>query len=98
MIKGQFCTMEKHLVHSNAVLRLKGQECKGVNDQGSILYYGDLSHLSFLDLLWYSHSGPTEMTEDRKGGPTQSCMGIGCTLKCDNRGSIANEEQDQPIA
>ena len=37
------------------------------------------------------------MTEDRKGGPAQSCMGIGCTLKYDNRGSITNEEQDQPI-
>ena len=34
---------------------------------------------------------------DLKGGPTQSCMGIGCTLKCDNRGSIRNGEQDQPI-
>ena len=37
------------------------------------------------------------MTEDLKGGPTQSCMGIGCTLKCDNRGSIMNGEGDQPI-
>ena len=37
------------------------------------------------------------MTDDRKGGPTQSCMGIGCTLKCDNRGSIMNGEGDQPI-
>ena len=37
------------------------------------------------------------MTDDRKGGPTQSCMGIGCTLKCDNRGSITNGEGDQPI-
>ena len=36
MVKGQFCTMEKHLIHSTAVLRVKGQECKGVNDQGSI--------------------------------------------------------------
>ena len=34
---------------------------------------------------------------DPKGGPTQSCMGIGCTLKCDNRGSITNGEGDQPI-
>ena len=51
MVKGQFCTMEKHLTRSDAVLRVKGQECKGVNDQGSILYYGHSSHLSFLDLL-----------------------------------------------
>ena len=50
-VKGQFCTMEKHLIHSNAVSRVKGQECKGVNGQGSILYNGDSSHLSFLDLL-----------------------------------------------
>jgi len=35
---------------------------------------------------------------DPKGGPTQSCMGIGCTLKCDNRGSITNGEQNHPIA
>ena len=34
---------------------------------------------------------------DPKGGPTQSCMGIGCTLKCDNRGSIMKGEEDQPI-
>ena len=33
MIKGQFCTMESHLIHSDAVFRLKGQECKGVDDQ-----------------------------------------------------------------
>ena len=51
MVKGQFCTMEKHLIHSNPVLRVKGQESKGVNDQGSILYNGESSHLSFLDLL-----------------------------------------------
>ena len=42
MVKGQFCTMEKHLIHSTAVLRVKGQECKGVNDQGSILYNGEI--------------------------------------------------------
>ena len=41
MIKGQFCTMESHLIHSDAVFRVKGQECKGVNDQGSILYNGE---------------------------------------------------------
>ena len=61
MIKGQCCTMEEHLIHSTAVLRVKGQECKGVNDQGSILYNGESSHLFFLDLLCHSHSGPTEM-------------------------------------
>ena len=33
-----------HLVHSDAVLRVKGQECKGVNDQGSIMYNGESSH------------------------------------------------------
>ena len=44
MVKGQFCTMEKHLIHSDAVLRVKGQECKGVNGQGSILYNGQSSH------------------------------------------------------
>ena len=44
MVKGQFCTMEKHLIHSNPVLRVKGQESKGVNDQGSILYNGQSSH------------------------------------------------------
>ena len=44
MVKGQFCTMEEHLIHSTAVLRVKGQECKGVNDQGSILYNGESSH------------------------------------------------------
>ena len=43
MVKGQFCTMESHLIHSDAVLRVKGQECKGVNDQGSILYNGKTS-------------------------------------------------------
>ena len=51
MVKGQFCTMEKHLIHSDAVLRLKGQECKGVDGQVSILYNGETSQLSFLDLL-----------------------------------------------
>ena len=51
MVKGQFCTMESHVIHSNAVLRVKGQECKGVDGQGSILYNGETSHLSFLDLL-----------------------------------------------
>ena len=32
-VEGQFCTMVKHLIHSDAVLRVKGQECKGVKDQ-----------------------------------------------------------------
>ena len=44
MVKGQFCTMEKHLIHSTADLRVKGHECKGVNGQGSILYNGETSH------------------------------------------------------
>ena len=44
MIKGQFCTMESHLIRSDAILRLKGQECKGVNGQGSIMYNGESSH------------------------------------------------------
>ena len=44
MVKGQFCTMEKHLIHSNPVLRVKGQECKRVNGQESILYNGETSH------------------------------------------------------
>ena len=44
IVKGQFWTMEKHLIHSDAVLRLKGQECKGVDGQGSILYNGETSH------------------------------------------------------
>ena len=43
MIKGQFCTMDSHLIHSDPVLRLKGQECTLVNDQGSIMYYEKLS-------------------------------------------------------
>ena len=43
MIKGQFCTMEKRLIHSTAVLRVKGQECTWVDDQGSILYNGKTS-------------------------------------------------------
>ena len=51
MIKGQFCTMESHLIRSTDVLRVKGQECKGVNGQGSILYNGESSHLFFLDML-----------------------------------------------
>ena len=51
MIKGQFCTMEEHLIHSTAVLRVKGQGCNGVNGQGSIMYNGESYHLSFLDLL-----------------------------------------------
>ena len=44
MVKGQFCTMEKHLIHSDAILRVKGQECKGANGQGSIMYNGESSH------------------------------------------------------
>ena len=44
MVKGQFCTMESHLIRSDAVLRLKGQECKDVKDQGSIMYNGGSSH------------------------------------------------------
>ena len=44
MVKGQFCTIEKHIIHSNAVLRVKGQESKGVYGQGSILYNGETSH------------------------------------------------------
>ena len=44
MVKGQFCTMEKHLIHSTAVLRVKGQECKGVNDQGSTTCNEESSH------------------------------------------------------
>ena len=44
MVKDPFCTMEKHLIHSHAVLRVKGQECEGVNDQGSIMYNGESSH------------------------------------------------------
>ena len=61
MVKGQFCTMEKYLIHSNPVLRVKGQESKGVYGQRSILYNGESSHISFLDLLLHSHSGPIEM-------------------------------------
>ena len=37
-VEGQFCTMDSHLIHSDPVLRLKGQECQVVNGQGSILY------------------------------------------------------------
>ena len=44
MVKGQFCTMDSHLILSDPVLRLKGQECKGANDRGSILYNGESSH------------------------------------------------------
>ena len=35
--------MESHHIHSDAVLRLKGQECKGANGQGSILDNGESS-------------------------------------------------------
>ena len=31
MVKGQLCTKESHHIHSGAVLRVKGQECKGAN-------------------------------------------------------------------
>ena len=48
MIEGQFCTMESHLIHSDPVLRLKGQGCKGANDRGSILYNEKLSLLGLV--------------------------------------------------
>ena len=44
MVKGQLCTKESHHIHSAAVLRVKGQECKGANGQGSIMYKGESSH------------------------------------------------------
>ena len=42
--KGQLRAMKSHSIHSDSVLRVKGQECKGVNGQGSILYNGESSH------------------------------------------------------
>ena len=48
-----------HLIHSNAVFRVKGQECKGVDGQGSIMFNGESSYP-----LKLNFQGPVYCTMD----------------------------------
>ena len=55
-VQGQLCTMESHHIHSDAVLREKGQECKQVNGQGSIMCNEKLSFLGLVTMSLRSQS------------------------------------------